>query len=74
MEPLSEMALGSDFREVTLHLNINSERSQVEDVPAVYFVEPTEANIAKIAEDLSKNLYESCYAACIKSLEASWVR
>eukprot|EP00439_Symbiodinium_sp_Y106_P065704 s353_g10.t1 len=46
---------------VTLHLNINSERLPVADVPAVYFVEPTEKNIAKIAEDLSKNLYESCY-------------
>ena len=27
----------------------------------VYFVEPTEQNIQKIAEDLSKNLYKSCY-------------
>eukprot|EP00435_Cladocopium_sp_Y103_P054346 s2661_g17.t1 len=27
----------------------------------VYFVEPTEQNIQKIVEDLSKNLYESCY-------------
>jgi len=48
-------------RGVTLHLNINSERLPVADVPAVYFVEPTEQNIAKIVEDLSKNLYESCY-------------
>ncbi|CAL1150513.1 unnamed protein product [Cladocopium goreaui] len=46
---------------VTLHLNINSERLPVADVPAVYFVEPTEQNIQKIVEDLSKNLYESCY-------------
>ncbi|CAK9084231.1 Protein sly1 [Durusdinium trenchii] len=46
---------------VTLHLNINSERLPVADVPAVYFVEPTEQNISRIVEDLSKNLYESCY-------------
>lgn len=63
MEPATLGWLSAPLSEVTLHLNINSERSQVEDVPAVYFVEPTEANIAKIAEDLSKNLYESCYAA-----------
>lgn len=46
---------------VTLHLNLNAERSPVADVPAVYFVEPTEANVAKIVEDLGRNLYESCY-------------
>jgi len=37
---------------VTLHLNVNSERLPVADVPAVYFVEPTEANVARIVEDL----------------------
>lgn len=29
------------------------------DVPAVYFVSPTLANIRRIAEDLEKNTYES---------------
>lgn len=46
---------------VTLHLGLNSERLPVADVPAVYFVEPTTQNIAKICEDLNKGLYESCY-------------
>lgn len=46
---------------VTLHLNLASERLPVADVPAVYFVEPTEANIKRIVEDLAKGLYESCY-------------
>jgi len=46
---------------VTVNWNINSERLPVADVPAVYFLEPTEENIKRICEDLEKNLYESCY-------------
>eukprot|EP00933_Yihiella_yeosuensis_P028601 TRINITY_DN22440_c0_g1_i1.p1 TRINITY_DN22440_c0_g1~~TRINITY_DN22440_c0_g1_i1.p1 ORF type:complete len:655 (+),score=137.53 TRINITY_DN22440_c0_g1_i1:134-2098(+) len=46
---------------VTVHWNIATERSPVADTPAVYFVEPTEANIKKISEDLANGLYENCY-------------
>lgn len=46
---------------VTLHLNIENDRQPVADVPAVYFLEPTEKNIKIILEDLEKGLYESCY-------------
>lgn len=46
---------------VTLHLNIENARQPVADVPAVYFLEPTEKNIKSILEDLEKGLYESCY-------------
>mmetsp|Transcript_128581 Transcript_128581/g.274239 ORF Transcript_128581/g.274239 Transcript_128581/m.274239 type:complete len:653 (-) Transcript_128581:42-2000(-) len=46
---------------VTLHLNLSTERQPVPDVPAVYFVEPTVENIAMIAKDFEKRLYESCY-------------
>jgi len=56
---------------VTLHLNINSERLPVADVPAVYFVEPTTQNIKKIGEDLSKGLYESCYVNFASSVTRS---
>lgn len=45
---------------VTLHLSLNNDRLPVE-VPAVYFVEPTEDSIQKICEDLGKSLYMSCY-------------
>lgn len=34
-------------------------RPALPDVPAVYFVSPTLANIRRIAEDLEKGLYES---------------
>jgi len=46
---------------VTLHLNLNGERLPVEDTPAVYFVEPTDDNIARIIQDLEEGLYPSCY-------------
>eukprot|EP00747_Dinoflagellata_sp_TGD_P126979 gnl/TRDRNA2_/TRDRNA2_174346_c0_seq1.p1 gnl/TRDRNA2_/TRDRNA2_174346_c0~~gnl/TRDRNA2_/TRDRNA2_174346_c0_seq1.p1 ORF type:complete len:380 (+),score=81.55 gnl/TRDRNA2_/TRDRNA2_174346_c0_seq1:139-1278(+) len=46
---------------VTLHLGLQQERLPVADVPAVYFVEPTEANIQRICDDLAKGLYESCH-------------
>lgn len=40
---------------------INSERYPIPDVPAIYFVQPTQENIDIIANDLSKGLYESVY-------------
>jgi len=46
---------------VTLQLNINNERHPQCDVPAVYFLEPTDDNINMIKTDLAKGLYESCY-------------
>lgn len=46
---------------VTLQLNINNDRQPQGDVPAVYFLEPTEDNIKMIKGDLAKGLYESCY-------------
>ncbi|KIY73526.1 Sec1-like protein [Cylindrobasidium torrendii FP15055 ss-10] len=50
-----------DLRDVgvTLHVQLHSNRPPLPDVPAVYFVSPTRANIERIAEDLEKNLYES---------------
>ena len=43
---------------ITLTL-LESEREQIPDVPAVYFVQPTAKNIQKISQDLGKKLYES---------------
>jgi hypothetical protein len=46
---------------VSLNQTIMAERHPLPDVPAVYFVEPTEDNIKRIGQDLAKGLYESCY-------------
>lgn len=42
----------NDLREhgVTLFLHFNAEREPVEDVPAVYFVEPSPVNLQRICQ------------------------
>lgn len=52
-----------DLREngVTLHLQLHTDRPALPDVPAVYFVSPTSANVARIAKDIGNGLYESIY-------------
>jgi hypothetical protein len=42
---------------VTLHLQLKGERHPVPDVPAIYFVEPTEENILRIVSDYKAGMY-----------------
>jgi hypothetical protein len=42
---------------VTLHMFLHTDRQPIPDVPAIYFVLPTEENIKRICEDLKNNLY-----------------
>ena len=53
---------------MTLHLRLEVDRQPVPDVPAVYFVAPTENNIDRIAKDLSSGLYDTCYLNFTPSL------
>ncbi|CAO1614546.1 unnamed protein product [Parajaminaea phylloscopi] len=53
---------------VTLHMQLQSERPPLPDVPAVYFVSPTADNIKRICQDLSNGLYESYYINFTSSL------
>ncbi|KAI6136429.1 Sec1-like protein [Pisolithus sp. B1] len=59
-----------DLRDVgvTLHVQLHSTRPPLRDVPAVYFVSPTLANIRRIAEDLEKCLYESFHLNFVEPL------
>ncbi|TCD68081.1 Vesicle trafficking between the ER and Golgi [Steccherinum ochraceum] len=59
-----------DLRDVgvTLHVQLHSARPPLPDVPAVYFVSPTLANVKRIAEDLQKGLYESFHLNFIEPL------
>ncbi|CAK5277772.1 unnamed protein product [Mycena citricolor] len=59
-----------DLRDVgvTLHVQLNSNRPPLRDVPAVYLVSPTLANIRRIAEDLEKGLYESFHLNFVEPL------
>ncbi|KAF8065561.1 SLY1 [Scenedesmus sp. PABB004] len=43
---------------VTLHLLLEQERQPISDVPAVYFVQPTPANVERIVADAGAALYD----------------
>ncbi|KAL2867314.1 syntaxin-binding protein [Aspergillus lucknowensis] len=53
---------------VTIHLNINSTRYPIPDVPVVYLVEPTHSNIQAIANDLQRGLYSPAYVNFLSSV------
>ncbi|GAA6043738.1 hypothetical protein JCM8097_000502 [Rhodosporidiobolus ruineniae] len=53
---------------VTLHMQLHSDRPSLPDVPAIYFVSPTSANIQRIAADLRKGLYASTYVSFTSAL------
>jgi hypothetical protein len=40
---------------------LHSDRPPLPDVPAIYFVEPTSDNLRRVADDLSKAVYETVY-------------
>ncbi|CAL5402344.1 unnamed protein product [Camellia sinensis] len=58
---LSPLIHVKDLRKhgVTLYFLIDKDRKPVHDVPAVYFVQPTQLNVHRIASDVSKSLYDS---------------
>ncbi|ODV71926.1 syntaxin-binding protein [Cyberlindnera jadinii NRRL Y-1542] len=53
---------------ITMHTHINANRSPLPDVPVIYFVEPTRANIDQIAQDLKEDKYASFYINFTSSL------
>lgn len=46
---------------VTLHLMIEADRQPIPDVPAVYFVTESDANVDRIAVDAREGLYDTLY-------------
>lgn len=60
---ISPLLSVKDLREmgVTLHLLLHSDREPIPDVPAVYFVMPTQENISRISQDFRSLLYDSYY-------------
>ncbi|XP_033752731.1 sec1 family domain-containing protein 1-like [Pecten maximus] len=53
---------------VTLHLNLHSDRDPIPDVPAIYFVLPTDDNIQRICRDFGNQLYESYFLNFISAV------
>ncbi|XP_073495152.1 sec1 family domain-containing protein 1 [Phyllobates terribilis] len=56
---------------VTLHLLLHTDRDAIPDVPAIYFVMPTEENVDRICQDLRTQLYESYYLNFISAISRS---
>ncbi|KAF2767647.1 Sec1-like protein [Teratosphaeria nubilosa] len=67
---ISSVLRVSDLRAlgITIHLNINQQRHTIPDVPVVYLVEPTAANVEKITQDLQKGLYSPAYINFLSSI------
>lgn len=51
-----------------MYRQLHSARPALPDVPAVYFVSPTLANVKRIAYDLEKQLYESFHLNFVEPL------
>jgi len=48
--------------------NINQQRHPIPDVPVVYLLEPTAANMERITQDLQKGLYSPAYINFLSSI------
>lgn len=53
---------------ITLHLALEAERQPIPDVPAIYFVQPTAANMDLIVLDASRGLYQSMHLNFVSSV------
>ncbi|KAK2141155.1 hypothetical protein LSH36_1153g00057 [Paralvinella palmiformis] len=69
-EIISPLLSVKDLRDfgITLHLLINAEREAISDVPAIYFVMPTDENIQQICKDFHNQLYEKYYLNFISAI------
>lgn len=67
---ISPLLSVKDLRDlgVTLHLLLDSDREPIQDVPAIYFVMPTDENIRRICKDFQSQLYESYYLNFISAI------
>ncbi|KAJ2213542.1 Vesicle trafficking between the ER and Golgi [Coemansia sp. RSA 1813] len=60
----------NDLRDngVTVHMQLEAQRSPIPDVPAIYFVQPKRESIARMSEDIARDLYELYYVNYASSL------
>lgn len=56
---------------ITMHAMIDKRRAQLEDVPVIYFVEPTPENVATIIKDIENDQYYQFYINFTSSLSRS---
>ncbi|OCK79823.1 SEC1 family transport protein-like protein SLY1 [Lepidopterella palustris CBS 459.81] len=67
---ISSVLRVSDLRAwgITIHLNINTTRHAIPDVPVIYLVEPNAKNLQMITSDLSRSLYSPAYVNFLSSI------
>lgn len=67
---ISPLLSVSELREmgVTLYLPLHSDRDGVPDVPAIYFVLPTDENIQRLCRDMHDQLYEGYHFNFISAI------
>ena len=60
---ISSLLRVGDLRKqgITLHLLLDSDREAISDVPAIYFMQPTQGNVRRLGDDCKNSLYESFY-------------
>lgn len=46
---------------ITLHMLLHSDRDPIPEVPAIYFVAPTDENVSRISQDFRNELYDQYY-------------
>ncbi len=70
MQIVSSVLRVSDLRSlgVTMHMHLSANRHRIEDVPVIYLVEPTAANLNAITGDLQKGLYSPAYINFLSSI------
>ncbi|KAK4754812.1 hypothetical protein SAY87_008569 [Trapa incisa] len=70
---LSPLIHVKDLRKhgVTLYFLIDKDRKPVHDVPAIYFVRPSQVNIQRIIADASQSLYDSFHLNFSSSIPRS---
>ena len=59
---------------VTFHSSIKSKRTSIQDVPAVYFIEPNEENVLLILKDIKENVYDHFYINFISHISSDRLR
>eukprot|EP00271_Cylindrocystis_brebissonii_P014986 TRINITY_DN367_c0_g1_i3.p1 TRINITY_DN367_c0_g1~~TRINITY_DN367_c0_g1_i3.p1 ORF type:complete len:648 (-),score=121.81 TRINITY_DN367_c0_g1_i3:918-2807(-) len=67
---ISPLLRVNDLRKhgITLHLMVDSDRQNIPDVPAVYFVQPTQNNIHRIVQDAARGVYDKFHLNFTSSL------
>ncbi|KXL46085.1 hypothetical protein M433DRAFT_66135 [Acidomyces richmondensis BFW] len=67
---ISSVLRVNDLRDlgITIHLNINQQRHPIPDVPVVYLIEPTAANLEHVTKDLQSGLYSPAYINFLSSI------